>query len=95
MIILNHIVFPIYLFWNIGSELSYPFYHYTIYIVYLIAAACTYVYLAMCYFIPYMFLLYLLNRKTSISAFIGMILLFLFVRIWFIQPELQKLSQHD
>ena len=97
MIIFNHIVLPVCLFWDLGSRLCYPSHHYTIYIVYLITIACAYVYVAMCYFISQMLLLSSSNRKKSISASIGTLFLylFLFVGIWFIQPEIQKISQHD
>ena len=97
MIILNHIVLPVCLFWDLCSELGHPSHHYTIYIVYLITIACAYVYVAMCYFISQMLLLSSSNRKNSISASIGTLFLylFLFVGVWFIQPKIQKLSQYD
>ena len=97
MIILNHLIFPVCVYWNLCSMLIASSYHYTIYIVTLVAVACVYVYLAMCYFISQMFLVSLFNRKGTISACIGTMLLFLFmiIGVWFIQPEIQKLYRRD
>ena len=97
MIILNHIVLPICLFWDLCSGIGHPSHHYTIYVVYLITIACAYVYVAMCYFISQMLLLYSPSRKNSISSDIRTLFLFLFIfiGIWFIQPKIQRLSQYD